>query len=407
LLVNEAAALGRALCDQVIELSPTRRNWLGITYIRNNERLQVSLLSPNLYDGVSGIAVFLATLTGVTGSAAFGELALSALEPLRRSIRGVESMSARRLVEQLGLGATLGVGSVIYALCKVSVSLKDLSLLDDAVQVARSITPRHINGDVRYDIMAGAGGAILGLLTLHGMTHERIALNRAIACGRHLLDAQISRGQHAGRWPGEEAHAMRHGFAHGASGIAVALLRLFATTGQDSFRRAAERALAFERRALAPTTAHRSAHAHGRTIDEPVLAGWCHGAPGLGLGYLDALHVLDSNALRDDATRAVALTRREGTRGVDHLCCGSMGRTETLVVAARALGRAPLEAIARRQASEIVARARAAGGYRLGNAPASRGGFVNPALFQGLSGIGYQLLRLARSDIVPSLLLFR
>jgi type 2 lantibiotic biosynthesis protein LanM len=405
-LIEEAVAIGRLLSERVIALSAERINWLGLTYIRNNERLQVSLLSPNLYDGVCGIAVFLAALSRVTGTTAFGELALRALKPVQQAIRGRGGESAGRLVEQLGLGGALGIGSVLYAFCKVGAFLNDASLLDDALQAARAISPKHVRGDAQFDVMAGSAGAILGLLALHGLTHEPVPLRRAVACGHHLTNAQIPRGPHAGSWQPHGDHATRSGFAHGASGVAVALLRLYANTGHAALRRAAKRALAFERTVLSVGAIQRRASEGNEARDRAALAGWCHGPPGIGLACLSALAVIDSAALRGDAALALTRTRREGTSGLDHLCCGSMGRTETLLAGAAVLGDRRLERIAQVQGAEVVARARVNGGYRLRNTRSSDVTLQNPALFQGLSGIGYQLLRLARPDVVPSLLLF-
>ena len=57
---------------------------------------------------------------------------------------------------------------------------------------------------------------------------------------------------------------------------------------------------------------------------------------------------------------------------------------------------------ARRRASIIVRGAAAAGRYRM--YAAAPGIPENPSLFHGLAGIGYQLLRLARPETVPSVL---
>ena len=92
------------------------------------------------------------------------------------------------------------------------------------------------------------------------------------------------------------------------------------------------------------------------------------------------------------------MTLRYGLEGVDQLCCGNFGRIELLVTAARTLGRPELL----RHARELAATAGAGDGYGL---HCGRELF-NPALFQGLSGIGYELLRLARPEAVPSVLLW-
>jgi type 2 lantibiotic biosynthesis protein LanM len=395
----EAATIGRMLSARVICLSAERINWLGLTRIRNNERIQVSLLSPNLYDGVCGVAVFLAALSFATGNAAWGNLALRALEPVRHAIGARKGEGAGRMIEQLGLGGTLGIGSVVYALCKVGGFVRDASLLEDALVLARAIAPKHVRSDVRFDIMAGSAGAILGLLVLHGLTHERFLLRRAAACALHLTSAQNDRGEYAGSWQPDRDHGSRTGFAHGASGVAMALLRLYAHTGQEELRRAALRAFAFERK-------HQRAN-NGKKERANVVRGWCRGPPGTGLASLGALEVVDSPALRRDAMLALTLTRSEGATGVDHLCCGNLGRTETLLVGAAVLGEQHFQTTARAQAAAVVARARTRRGYRLGNTPSSGATLDNPALFQGLSGIGYQLIRLARPELVPSLLLFQ
>jgi len=62
--------------------------------------------------------------------------------------------------------------------------------------------------------------------------------------------------------------------------------------------------------------------------------------------------------------------------------------------------------MAQTHGADVLARASSRGGYRLRPDTAAHQTLENPALFQGLSGIGYQFLRLAHPDIVPSLLLF-
>jgi lantibiotic modifying enzyme len=171
-------------------------------------------------------------------------------------------------------------------------------------------------------------------------------------------------------------------------------------------RRSAERALAFERTVLSAGAERRRANRSNEARAKPALASWCHGPPGIGLACFGALAIVDSAAVRGDATLALTLTRREGSRGLDHLCCGSMGRTETLLAGSAFLGERRLVTMAQAQAAEVVARATANGGYRLLTTRSSGRALNNPALFQGLSGIGYQLLRLAHPDVVPSLLLF-
>jgi lantibiotic modifying enzyme len=257
-------------------------------------------------------------------------------------------------------------------------------------------------------VTAGAAGATLALLALHNVTWEPLALARAEACGRHLLDAQIPNGEHRGAWPNPQGGIPLPGFSHGAAGVAYALMRLSAATGNEAYAAAAERAFAFERRRYTPPGEDqpRFDRAPGqRHRGEAAMVSWCHGAPGIALGRLGSLAIVASKAVRRDAELAIAVTEAHGVRGLDHLCCGSFGRIESLLVGGQVLARPARKRAAVAQASTAVTRARRTSGDKLPSQIAGGDAIFNPALFQGMAGIGYQLLRLIRPRMVPSLLL--
>ena len=135
------------------------------------------------------------------------------------------------------------------------------------------------------------------------------------------------------------------------------------------------------------------------------MTAWCHGAPGLALARALAATALQDPSLLADVTAALTTTASVPVRLDDHLCCGSMGRSDVLLTVGELL-RAPasIEA-AWRLALGVVRRAGAEGRYRL----TSRGyefRAFDPGFFRGLSGIGYGLLRLAAPSRLPSILAF-
>jgi lantibiotic modifying enzyme len=75
-----------------------------------------------------------------------------------------------------------------------------------------------------------------------------------------------------------------------------------------------------------------------------------------------------------------------------------------LFTAGRLLGRPTLCNRALSLAASMIERASARGRYTLGLP--SAGQLESRGLFQGTAGIGYALLRLARPDLVPDVLLF-
>jgi lantibiotic modifying enzyme len=115
------------------------------------------------------------------------------------------------------------------------------------------------------------------------------------------------------------------------------------------------------------------------------------------------LHVLDTPRIRLDIETALQTTQRTDQPDVDHLCCGHLGRAELFVTAASRLSQPQWLETARRHARRVVERARDRGGLRL--ASTAPGRVYSPSCFQGTSGIGYELLRMARPDLVPSILL--
>jgi lantibiotic modifying enzyme len=134
------------------------------------------------------------------------------------------------------------------------------------------------------------------------------------------------------------------------------------------------------------------------------MTSWCYGAAGIGLARLGGLTVLDTPAVRQDLEVALSTTLAHGLPSLDNLCCGNFGRIEFLLASAQRLQRPELLMTAQRHASTLVHRATQLGHFHLlANLPRHAS---NPGLFQGYAGIGYELLRLAAPESIPSVLLW-
>ena len=131
------------------------------------------------------------------------------------------------------------------------------------------------------------------------------------------------------------------------------------------------------------------------------MCSWCHGAPGIGLARLGGLDILETPEIRQDIEVAINTTKQQKLTGIDHLCCGNLGRVEFLLTASRKLSRPDLLEDAMQIASQVVARAKQKGHFGYGSILT-----FHPGFFQGASGIGYELLRLAYPDQLPSVLLW-
>lgn len=406
-LLNSAQIIARSIEEQAIREPDDSFNWISLGFSHDIKRFRLQILPDNLYSGKCGLALFLAALDLVEGKSQFLDLSLGAIQPLRELLQTLDrnNDNAQKFSEIIGIGGITGLSSLVYCLVKIGQFLKESTLLEDACRAANLIAPEAITADRQFDIIGGAAGAILGLLALYDETEESAILAKAILWGQHLLAHRVSINNSPRAWKNVEEKPLT-GFSHGAAGIAYALLRLYAATGDSAYQEAAVEGIAYERSVFNPSAGNwpdlRSI-AQQPDGSPGFMASWCHGAPGIGLARLGSLEILDTKEVRQDLEVALRTTQMYGLHGVDHLCCGNFGRIEVLLLAAKTLGREELYETAIQQASALVTRAEQAGGYQLfGNLPNSV--FI-PSFFIGTAGIGYELLRLAYPEKLPSVLL--
>lgn len=353
----------------------------------------------SLFSGTSGIALFLAAAAAVTKHGAARSLAARVLDPLCRRLGDREYR--RALASGIGIGGAAGLGGVVYALTYAGRALGNPGCFTAARAAAGAIDDAEIAQDETLDVLSGAAGALLGLLALHAATGDGAALRQAVRCGERLLErraADPATGLRAWTRPRSPLAA---GFAHGTSGIAYALRRLAGAAGRDEFQRAAAEAWALGHRSPAPGTRVRT----GRRSAAGGPAArwrrsWCRGSAGVGLARLAGL---DDGEPRARSAIEAALESMSGneTREPDGLCCGRMGRADFLLTAGLRLGRRSLCDAAAALGRQTVTRALGEGRYATGTDEGFR-----PGLFQGASGIGYELLRLHAPETVPSVLLW-
>jgi type 2 lantibiotic biosynthesis protein LanM len=376
--------------------------WIAPQYISKAECFQLQPIGYSLYDGSYGIALFLAALEKVTHITRFRDLSLGAIQSIREDLKNLTlTGNDKGIVQNIDIGGATGLGSIIYVLVRISQFLDDQSLLDDAKQVASLISPDFITADNRFDIISGSAGAILGLLALYKTSADSEVLEKAITCGHHLLNHRVVSDAGHRTWATSNKTLLT-GFSHGAAGIAYALLRLYQVTGEEAFREAALEAISYERSVFISEENNWPDFRELPAQNSPTcMCSWCHGAPGIGLARVAGLNILDTPEIRQDIEAAIKTTRKQKLLGVDHLCCGNLGLTEFLFTVGQKLSQPELIETAMNQAAQVLARAEQQEHFSYGLSLT-----FHPSFFQGASGIGYQLLRLAYPNQLPSVLLW-
>lgn len=339
----------------------------------------------DLYHGLPGVALLFAALHRATGEPRWHAWARACWQASLADQNGAATT----------LGACQGWGGRLYALALTAALSDDGDAAAAARRELASFPRQAIAADQRLDVFAGVGGALLALLAAFEMLGEAAALELAQECARRLLAAQRPEGG----W--RPADIAAPGFAHGAAGIACALARLAALTGEARLAEAARRGLEFEfslfdtRRGTFRTPARHP----GGAVRHVSMSAWCNGAPGVALALATAgLPTSDLVGLDE----ALAVTRGCGVAGLDHLCCGNLGIIDGLLTSGQRLEQESLSRAATARGIVVLRRAMGSGAFALEEAAEAQG--VRLGLFHGLAGVGYQALRLAAPTVFPSLL---
>jgi type 2 lantibiotic biosynthesis protein LanM len=393
-------ASARAVGDRLEELACRRGgevSWIGLSVSREG-RWGPASLGAGLYDGLPGVALFLAALGTATREDRYTALAEQALAGMRRLLEPDRSPPT-------SVGAMSGWGGPVYVLAHLGALWRRDDLLTEAEAFVERRGPATERDD-ELDLFGGAAGCLLALLALHRAAPSARTLAAAVRCGERLLAAALTMDRGIG-WvaPGGGPRPLS-GLSHGAAGIALALHQLWALTGSERFRAAALEGLEYERSLFSA--------AAGNWVDlrvlptaEPVpgntrprfVTAWCHGAPGIGLARLAMLADAEDPDMRSEVEAALAATVRRGFGRNHSLCHGDLGNLE-LLLAASLTPEGSHWAATLAQASAALLDGIERSGWRCANPPAIQ----SPELMTGLAGIGYGLLRLAMPASIPSVL---
>jgi len=406
--VDTAASIGRLLCRDALWHGP-RCTFLTSTSdpAFSYPRPYFKALDADFYAGSAGVAFFLAALYDATHDRLVRQTALGTL---RHALS-----TARRIPATAALGFFSGWTGVAFAAIQGGHWLHDEELTEEGYQLLTEVftlDPVHWG----LDVIDGAAGAIPALIRLE---RDRPSADQRAFIIR-LADSLVSRAEPSAEgysWntlPGTGTRNLT-GLAHGTSGIANALLDVYALTGTDVYRTTAFRGIAYERaffdvaqqnwpdfRVESPVQP-----APNATTNGPVCScAWCHGAPGITLARLHGYEQTQDPALRAEAEAGLTTTARQlnwQQQPNFSLCHGLAGNADVLLEAANVLNQP-----ARKQQATDLGRF---GQEQYQRTDVWANGLYNdyqlPDFMLGLSGIGYFYLRLTDPARYRSVLLLR
>jgi type 2 lantibiotic biosynthesis protein LanM len=375
-------------------------NWLNMYRVGEHDQFSLRWANSSLYDGWGGILLFLAALNKKFPDDQRTTFIKEFLEPRMEALKVDPEGVVTTLVQEGHLGLK-GVGSLIYVLTTLSAEHPQYLLY--ASLLVECLDSDTISQDEYLDVMTGVGGLLLATLKLasqYGIEPPLPVTRLASLCGERLLACQkISGGIGSWQIPGQ-THALT-GFAHGAAGVALALARLYKFTNDARYLEAAIRGILYENSFLGMEQVDWPDLRVGVSYQKAI--GWCNGSVGIGLSRLGLLQIIHWPELSRDLEMSTRIIDDQKQR-LDSVCCGVFGQTELLQMAAEQLEIPDWQAASLELAYKAVINAQERG-YRLiggQNFVLDRG---RCGFYQGLSGVGYQLLRLLYPQEISSVTL--
>ena len=389
--VEQAIEIATAIGDYLLARAARQKDDLSWIVPRFDPVAQVFALKgldAGLYQGRSGIALFFAALSKITGVMRYRRASIAILMPLLRNLRTSDPWRRQ--------GGMSGAASAAYSLWQIAKLLEDDDLFQNAQASWRFVDARLAVTEENVDVMSGAAGVALAAYGSRPAIPDGLYYDALKRCGNALLRSTASH-PYACRTIGDRTLT---GFSHGASGIALALLSIYSQTRQRSMYERAVSALEFEEYSFSSGVGNWPDLRY-EPAGEVFQTAWCHGACGIGLARIAMRELISQSRLNSDLRRATNAIPLCSLPNLDSLCCGTAAQLALLIEASSYFDDMALWDTASRLAARMIKRDSVRGGFGFAAKPDQV--LTCPGLFTGLAGIGYVLLYFSSSqrDVLP------
>lgn len=395
-LLVEAQKVGDYLTKHAF-IGENEAQWVGLK-MEDDNNFRLMPMQHDLFTGASGEILFLAYLSEATGEEKYKALAEKALNSLLLKVK--HQPDTIRL-----LGLHTGWGSIIYLLTHLAHLWKRENLVQQVEDFYATIDFNALfEVDKLYSLVNGSAGFAMANLKFYQAFGSSKALELAKQAANYLLCEAKEYGEGLG-WKIASNLALS-GMAHGASGFAIVFDQLFKVTGDKKYSDTVQRLLIYEQTLFVEDQQNWQDCREMITNQFPnqitCSTGWAHGAPGIGLSRLALQNspYLDYTAIKNDLSIAYKTTLARGFSKNHNLTMGSFGSLE-FVHAYGLMNEDQVSLDKSYVIATIYLNQIEANGWNCG----MPNGLLTPGLMTGITGIGYQCLRMATPEKTPSVLM--
>ncbi|WP_147126016.1 type 2 lanthipeptide synthetase LanM family protein [Shimia ponticola] len=369
-------------------------DWLTVTPTPD-ERLMLAPVDVTLYNGISGLTLYLAYHAEVTGTdRVHAEQAFANLE------RQIDDDWGNFAIP----GAMSGLAGAAYVMVHLAVLWDRPDLFDRAFELLKHDADLIMQDDGLFDVTVGAAGVLCVLCAAAESSGQARFTGLARRMGERLID-MARHDERGAYWVAQEDERPLTGLSHGFSGIILAMARLNDIDPDNRWGAVAHAAMLRENADFVPSAQNwidwRYANLDPDTWDDPsnFQYFWCNGGAGIALARLAMQTETADDRVTDDLKAAAAGTLAGGIGHNHSLCHGDLGNADILAQIARALKDPALKD----QAERVYARAvhTILDGHVFGGASRLA---TPPDLMTGLSGVGWGILRHMAPERVPDVM---
>lgn len=393
IFLNAAVTIGNTLCRDAIHYE-NQCNWIGADndIVADGAKPFYAALKGSWYSGTAGIGWFLAQLYTVTADKQHRAAACGALE------KALETTSQ---IKYGKLGFHSGLAGIAFAAIESAPLIGRPDFADRGHQLLLQLSQMP-ESEYTLDVIDGCAGAIPAVIRMNRQLCDSRIDDFLCKMGDFLLrQAQPEpTGISWNTLPGNSTASLT-GYAHGAAGIAAALLELYHHYRDERYRKAAYAGFAYEDSCFNKEQENWPDFRTGSPRYQPkdgrqmCSCAWCHGAPGIGLSRFRACQITGDQQFEVAARTALNTTMRSFGPDIMYnysLCHGLFGNADLMLYAAQITGddtiRTRVEAVAGPAAEKFMQQ-------HIPLANGTQSDLYSPNLMLGSAGMGYSFLRMA------------
>jgi len=404
--LKAAERIGSHICEHAFWYKE-RCTWIGSS-LEPLDGLYTRIdntLGAEIYDGTSGIALYLLWLNKITKKNIYSKTIEGAINQTISKSNDFNSISR--------FGFYSGLLGISYVLAKVGIELKR----SEYVEKSRKIIDKLFFTARDYhlkDLISGNAGSIPILIQLSKEFSDHKILELAINLGDELISC--THQEPIGCSWGAELNGMKQvhnnltGFSHGAAGVVYALLRLYQTTNDRKYLDVAQQGMSYEDQWYNSSSKNwpdfRNLKEKQSNTSLSYADAWCHGSPGIILSRILYYEISKDNKYLDMIFEVLnnisnkMKNEKYLERNNFSLCHGIAGNCEALLYGNYLFNKTFFMDTVINAGLYGITTYKEIESWPCGNQLV---GAQTPGLMIGLSGIGYFYLRLYDYKI-PSIL---